>query len=228
MSYILDALRKADAQRQRSRLPGLHAQATSTSASGSSRGWSRSPVTWAAGAGLLVLAAVLAWSTHRPQPEAVAPVRDVVVVPPPSSAPATPAVVARAPTVASAIEPAPPPPKPEPPARVAAARPVAQERTPAAVRAASAAAPAASATTATPQVAAAASPATGSGVSPPGAPKLVISGGVYSPNPAQRMLIVGGQVFSEGSEVAPGVVLEQVRPNQALLRFQGQRYTQRY
>ena len=63
---------------------------------------------------------------------------------------------------------------------------------------------------------------------PPGAPQLAITGGVYSTNPAQRMLIVGGQVFNEGSQVAPGVVLEQVRPNRALLSYQGQRYTVRY
>ncbi|MFL6691458.1 MAG: general secretion pathway protein GspB, partial [Ramlibacter sp.] len=75
---------------------------------------------------------------------------------------------------------------------------------------------------------AAVAPAAESTSTPPGAPKLAITGGVYSTNAAQRLLIVGGQVFNEGSEVAPGVVLEQVRPNQALLNYQGQRYTVRY
>ncbi|MGZ5270002.1 MAG: general secretion pathway protein GspB [Ramlibacter sp.] len=231
MSYILDALRKADVQRQRSRLPGLHAQATSTSTSGASPGWPRSPVMWAVGAGLLVLASVVAWTTLRPQPAAVAQAPVAVVVPPPATPPAPPAAaapVAAAPAVANAIEPAPPRPRPEPAPRVATARPTAQERAPAAARPASAAAPAASAAAAVAHVPATASAAAESAVPPPGAPKLVITGGVYSPSPAQRMLIVGGQVFNEGSEVAPGVVLEQVRPNQALLRFQGQRYTQRY
>ena len=56
-------------------------------------------------------------------------------------------------------------------------------------------------------------------------PKLAISGGVHSENAAQRMLIVGGQVMSEGAEVAPGVVLEQIRPHAAVLRFRGYRYS---
>jgi general secretion pathway protein B len=63
---------------------------------------------------------------------------------------------------------------------------------------------------------------------PADAPKLVLSGGVYSANPAQRMLIVNGQVFNEGSEVGPGVVLEEVRAKTVVLRFRGARYTVGY
>jgi general secretion pathway protein B len=63
---------------------------------------------------------------------------------------------------------------------------------------------------------------------PPDAPKLSISGGVYSNNPAQRMLIVNGQVFNEGSEIGPGVVLEQIRPKGAVLKFRNARYTVSY
>jgi general secretion pathway protein B len=52
---------------------------------------------------------------------------------------------------------------------------------------------------------------------------------VYSGSREQRLLIVGGQVVGEGAEVAPGVVLEQVRPNnQAVLNYRGQRYTVTY
>ncbi|MEJ5988569.1 general secretion pathway protein GspB [Ramlibacter sp. PS3R-8] len=56
-------------------------------------------------------------------------------------------------------------------------------------------------------------------------PKLVIAGGVHSENPSQRMLIVGGQVRSEGAELAPGLVLEQIRASSAVLRFKGWRYS---
>ena len=63
---------------------------------------------------------------------------------------------------------------------------------------------------------------------PPDAPKLAISGGVYSNNRAQRMLIVNGQVFNEGSEIGPGVVLEEIKAKTALLRFRGSRYTVGY
>jgi general secretion pathway protein B len=63
---------------------------------------------------------------------------------------------------------------------------------------------------------------------PPDAPKVAISGGVYSPSPAQRMLIVNGQVFNEGSEVAPGVTVEKIEPRTAVLKFRGSRYTVAY
>ena len=59
-------------------------------------------------------------------------------------------------------------------------------------------------------------------------PKLSISGGVYSDNVAQRMLIVNGQVFNEGSEIAPGVVLELIRPRTAVLKFRGLRLSHPY
>ncbi len=63
---------------------------------------------------------------------------------------------------------------------------------------------------------------------PPDAPQLAISGGVYSANAAQRMLIVNGQVFSEGSELAPGVTLERVMPKGAVVKFRGGSYTVAY
>jgi general secretion pathway protein B len=63
---------------------------------------------------------------------------------------------------------------------------------------------------------------------PADAPKLVISGGVYSANVAQRMLIVNGQVFNEGSEIGAGVVLEEIKPKAAVLKFRGSRYSVAY
>jgi general secretion pathway protein B len=56
-------------------------------------------------------------------------------------------------------------------------------------------------------------------------PKLAITGGVHSENAAQRLLIVGGQVVGEGAELAPGVVLEQIRARSAVLRFRNWRYS---
>jgi general secretion pathway protein B len=63
---------------------------------------------------------------------------------------------------------------------------------------------------------------------PADAPKLSISGGVYSASASQRMLIVNGQVFSEGAEIGSGVVLEEIRPKSAVLKFRGTRYTVTY
>jgi len=59
-------------------------------------------------------------------------------------------------------------------------------------------------------------------------PKLAISGGVYSDNAAQRMLIVNGQVLGEGAEPAPGVLLEQIRAKTAVLKYRGYRYAVAY
>jgi len=59
-------------------------------------------------------------------------------------------------------------------------------------------------------------------------PKVQISGGVHSANPAQRMLIVGGQVRTEGAELAPGLRLEQIRPHTAVLKFGAWRYSVSY
>jgi general secretion pathway protein B len=59
-------------------------------------------------------------------------------------------------------------------------------------------------------------------------PKLAITGGVHSENPAQRMLVVGGKVVNEGAELAPGVVLDQIRPRSAVLKFRGWKYSVGY
>lgn len=60
---------------------------------------------------------------------------------------------------------------------------------------------------------------------PADAPKLVITGGVYSTNRANRMLIVNGQVYNEGSDLGSGVTLEEVKPKSAVLGFRGARYS---
>ena len=60
---------------------------------------------------------------------------------------------------------------------------------------------------------------------PPDAPKLSISGGVYSANRKQRMLIINGEVFNEGSEVTAGLFIEEIKPKVAVLRYRGARYT---
>ncbi|HSW17145.1 MAG TPA: general secretion pathway protein GspB, partial [Ramlibacter sp.] len=63
---------------------------------------------------------------------------------------------------------------------------------------------------------------------PADAPRLNVTGGVYSATPARRMLIVNGQVYGEGAEPAPGVVIDEIQPNRAVLRFRGQRYNAVY
>jgi general secretion pathway protein B len=63
---------------------------------------------------------------------------------------------------------------------------------------------------------------------PSGWPKLVITGGVYSPNPEHRMVIINGAPVREGAEPVPGVVVEEVRAAGVVLNFRGQRHTVTY
>lgn len=205
MSYILDALRKADAQRESDPARGIHAQpavATAARATAGTPAWA-----WAGAA--LCGAAVVAyavWPAARPQPPApTGPVAATAPEPAPVVVP-----------VATQVSPPAPPPLPTP----VVARP-APPPEPAAVIAAAAPAPA-------PEpariLAFAELPAAVRGE----LPKLAISGGVHSENAAQRMLIVGGQVVNEGAELAPGVVLEQIRPRTAVLRYKDYRYSVSY
>ena len=225
MSYILDALRRAEADRERERgqVPGLHTQALSggeTARATGQRRW----LPWAGG-GLLLLAGIGAgswWASGQHDAPAPAALPAVPVSPPvPQPAPAPPAAT---PTVASTpapqpaasaspyLSPAPPPAVPAPAPRVAA--------TPAPVPAA----PPAPAPTPV------AEPIPRLAELPESTrrelPRLVISGSVYSDDPASRFVIVNGQVLREGAKLSADLVLEQIGTRELVLRFKGQRYRQ--
>jgi len=260
MSYILDALRKADAQRERDASRGIHASPSAlgpsgAGASGSSRGM------WIAVAlGIVVAVGAGSYfmrSSAQPTPVASsAPSNAPVAAPAPAAAPvaandlppATPVKMQSPQAVATAIVPpapqpvAPRPASPGAPPNFAPGVPVpgmsADERSRLAREAAfsdpsrmpmpqGAARPA---LPANPQQQAAVAAATAPAITglPPDAPKVAISGGVYSSSPAQRMLIVNGQVFNEGSEVAPGLVVEKIDTRTATLTFRGARYVVAY
>lgn len=254
MSYILDALRKADAERERDPARGIHAQPLAGLPAPEREPRSHA---WIAGAaGGLALAAGFVYLSQPAAPPAPARTAVIATAPAPAPVVAAPAVVAPpAPVVtvvpvATAVLPAAPP--AAPPAPPAAPRPVAvapKSQRAEAVAAAPAAAGQVVAGPATP-VAPAPTPATAQPalVKAPATeaatrvlalkdlpaevqrelPKLAISGGVHSDNAAQRMLIVGGQVFAEGAVLAPGVVLEQIRARAAVLQFRGYRFTVGY
>jgi general secretion pathway protein B len=219
MSYILDALRKADAQRERDPARGIHAQPLPAPAP-AAPAW-RKPVLW--GAGGIVLAAVAAvvlWPGEPEKPVAVATPAPAPV--PPAAAPAAPVPP---PAPAEQVLPAAPPPAPvavrEPPSKAPAPQAPAAAEAPAAKPAAEAPAP---------------KPAAERVVTfnelPAEAqreiPKLAVSGAVYSDNAAQRMLVVNGQVVNEGAQLAPGLVLEQIGPRSAVLRWRNQRFSLAY
>ena len=55
-------------------------------------------------------------------------------------------------------------------------------------------------------------------------PPLSISGVVYSDNPAQRLLLLNGQVLSQGSRVAEDLVLDEIHPRSSDFTFKGTRF----
>ena len=229
MSYILDALKKADAQRVRDPARGIHAQAALAMPATGERERRRIHLLWSAAAVLLV--AAVGWLWVGGKDKGVVPLAVNAVPPsPPSPSPATTVLPAPVPVPAALVIVPPAPAESRLPTTVIVTR-----------QALPAAAPPATAPNAT-----AASATAASATARPGPtdrpykfaelpsdvqqawPKFAISGGVHSENVTQRMLIVNGQVFNEGSEIAPGVVLEQVRPKTALLKFRGLRISQPY
>lgn len=228
MSYILDALRRAEADRERERgqVPGLHAQplpGSETSPAAGQRRW----LPWAGG-GLLLLAGIGAgswWASGPHEAPAPASLTGARSVPPPTPSPlATTAPVALPGPAAPAAPPASPPatqraasvPMPQP---AASGTPYLAAAPPArAVTAAPAPAPAAEA------------PIPRLAELPESTrrelPKLVISGSVYSDDPASRFVMVNGEAQREGAMLGADLVLEQIRPRELVLRFKGQRYRQ--
>jgi general secretion pathway protein B len=55
-------------------------------------------------------------------------------------------------------------------------------------------------------------------------PALTVTGTVYSDNPALRLLLVNNQVLPQGSTVAAGVTLEEIRPRSSTFSFRGTRF----
>ena len=53
-------------------------------------------------------------------------------------------------------------------------------------------------------------------------PALAVSGMVYARDPAQRMVLINGELWRQGDTVAPGLVLEEIRAKDLVLRYQGQ------
>ena len=273
MSYILDALKKADAQRERDPARGIHAQPGSVPAANRPGAGDRSWF-WGASALAAVGIAAAGWAMYQDRAAVETPVRartesavrPAATVAAPSEAPAavaaatpvTDTAAPPAPPVASVVLPPPAAPRVEPGAGARNSSPPAPRAGPPSAPGAPAAAPPAATSAAVPAAAApapavaapaaaagnkaatdspkAATPALAaragvpalppiiSGPLPPDAPKLAFSGAVYSSNPAQRMLIVNGQVVHEGADLGAGVVLEEIKPKAAVVRFRGGRY----
>lgn len=236
MSYILDALKRADAERERGAVPGLHSQtAAPRPATAPVPADGRRPLQVAlALCGLLLLAAMLWWFNRADTPPpAQVPALEPATVPaaaPVAAAPATePAPTAAPATPATALASAPATPQPDasaaptlvapilrPEAPVVGTAPYTPQRTTPTVGSPRPVPPKA-------QVAEAidADVRRFADLSPEQRaqlPALSVNGASHSANPAHRMLIVNGAVVQEGQEIAPGLTLERIGLRQAVIR----------
>ena len=222
MSYILDALRRADSERERGAVPNLHANPVALEDDdGEPR--RTSPLLWAVVVLSLLLAGVVAWlflGRDAPEPapvaaapSAVVPTPTAAVAPPPPVAESPPVLERRAADVPTTI--APPrvitAPTANPAPRVQAK---------------------AQASALIPASAAAERPIATLGDLPESLrrelPQLAVGGAMYSGQASSRMLILNGQVFHEGDTVAAGLVLEQIKLKSAVLAYKGYRYSISY
>lgn len=222
MSLILDALRRADAERERGAVPGLHAQSVPLPSAGTEPPARATPWRWIAAALTVLLLVALAWmlggreaghagtaSTPNQVSSApqAAPAALAVPVSPPAALP-SPAPAPRAREPLPVAEPAP---WPSPESRKAAAT-------------APAAAPSQAATVA---------------ALPPSQPvprdqlpedvraklpPLAVGGSIYSAAAADRSLILDGRLYREGDSLSPDLTLERIGARTAVLRFGGYRF----
>jgi len=228
MSYILEALKKSQAERQLGELPSIHAPQVQLHDGAASASARRTPV-WLALGGMTVAvaAALLLWQPW--QAAATAPALTPAVlaqaVPAPMPVVVPPAVPVPVPAPAPVMQVT-----PVPPAATAApvhhARPVAEpkQETPGQAVSPPVAAPA----PAVPPTPAAEESVPGMRDLPEPIqrqiPAIAIGGYIYSKNPADRLLLIDKVLRHEGEELGPGLVLEKLQPKAAIFSFKGYRY----
>jgi len=233
MSYILDALRRADAERERGAVPNIHAQPYAAPSNEADATRATPSWLWIALALLAAAVFALAWKlfasdTPREQvaaaPVATAPAPMPAPMPAPGVTSATPTP---SPVPLQPVQPLPITPSAQA-SRAAATPGKAASRPAARAEPASAAAP--STTVAAPASAPASAVERVFAVSElpedvrRSLPALPIGGAMYSKNAADRMLIVGGQILHEGDTIAPDLKLEQIRLKSAVFRYKAYRY----
>ncbi len=213
MSYILDALQRAESERERGNVPGLHAHPALPNAAvrPSTR---RLAVLATIGVALMAVAAAGMWAWRSPVAVPVGdPARQASA--PPSTMPA-PVVPLAATAVAAAPVARVVAPKPAPAASVIAVATGPEPVTPPAMAHASGAS--SSATPAAPLLAELPQDVRQQ------IPAMTVNGAVYSENSAQRLLLVNGQVMTQGSLVAPDLTLERIGANISEFSFRGTRF----
>lgn len=59
-------------------------------------------------------------------------------------------------------------------------------------------------------------------------PPLKVGGYIYSTNKAERSVLINNRLLAEGDEAAPGLILERMQPDGMVMRFRGIRYRMNY
>ncbi len=209
MSYILDALQRADAERARGSVPGLHTPQLAQPAARARRGPKRA--LWAGVVALLLLGSVALWRWAAPADEALAAAAKPTLAPlPPTPTPTPTPQAVPAPAAMPLAAPAP---------NAVAARP-------------------ALAVPALPQVLPSPAAPLATEKAPPTSPvapllteerrrqmpALNITGAVYSEVVAQRMLLVNGLVLKQGDSAAPELMLEEIGASASVFSYRGERF----
>jgi general secretion pathway protein B len=253
MSYILDALKKAEGERQLGRAPGIHTPAAEPTRAGFGMPASIHLVAWTVGAVALVVALTLWWSrdqTRAPAPAVPLANREPAV----TGAPAAPA--AAAPGVPSADTPVAS--KLAQGATAAAEAKSSEEARPelktrsgketkhASADHATAPKPKATQGAASPsrrheasddtapakQAAPDAKPITPLAALPleirAQIPAFNITGFLYAGSRSERSILIDNRLMHEGDQVAAGLVLEEMRPSSAVFSYRGTRFSVAY
>lgn len=245
MSYILDALKRADAERGRGAVPGLHTRQLANPGDSDPAAPRARRALWLGVAAALALAGVGGglwfWQTAPEAPLAL--VVPPVTIQPQLSAAVAPPVAAIAPELAPVVPTAATQTAPAPAASAAAvpvvkapvkAKPEPARAAPAVATPSPTPAPpgatAKSAPVATPAV-----PASATSAALPllselpdelrrQVPAITITGAVYAENPGQRLLLVNNLVLTQGALAAPEVKLEEIQARSSVFSFRGTRF----
>jgi general secretion pathway protein B len=218
VSLILDALRKADAERERGAVPGLHAQPVPPLSVEPPAPANARPLLWIVIGAIVGLVSALGayFASLEPPPAPAAAAAPELPVAPvrADTSPTAPAesaqVAAPAPWPAKETRSAPAEPAAAPTAkaradvkteRVARAAPsepppIVREQLPTHLRAE--------------------------------LPPLAVGGSMYSATPANRSLIIDGRLYREGDQVASALILETIGLKSAVLSYKGYRFEIRF
>lgn len=222
MSFILDALRRADAERERERgqLPDLHARSLSAHAAPNTPA---SGLPWpyvAVAAAALLLAVLALWLLLRasaPVPPPGPAANPALPESPTAATTAAPQVPASRPTASA--PPLLPPPGPAPVAQASPPMPLPAEPPGSRPLTAKPVDPVAAAPT-VPAVPVQAPRPARQAEAP--MPALKVGGVMYAETPENRVLVINDQVLREGESVQPGLVLEHIGAKSAKLRWKDQ------